>query len=102
VTATWLGPLHDLWDWTDGCIAVSNREMREIGSKVPNGTPIEIRNGSVGLSRSFPPEPDRSYGIQIFSAAAPGARIHSASACEIGTSCFYPTRLVVFECPHRS
>lgn len=39
----WLGPLHHLWDWTDGCIAVTNAEMREIWTKVPNGTPIEIR-----------------------------------------------------------
>lgn len=40
----WLGPLHHLWDWTDGCIAVTNSEMQEIWSKVPNGTPIEIRS----------------------------------------------------------
>ena len=38
-----LGPLHHLWDWTDGCIAVSNDEMRQIWALVPNGTPIEIR-----------------------------------------------------------
>ena len=38
----WLGPLHHLWDWTDGCIAVSNDEMREIWLRVANGTPIEI------------------------------------------------------------
>jgi murein L,D-transpeptidase YafK len=30
-------------DWTDGCIAVSNRAMDEIWSAVPTGTPIEIR-----------------------------------------------------------
>lgn len=30
------------WDWTDGCIAVSNDEMREIWLRVANGTPIEI------------------------------------------------------------
>lgn len=30
-------------DWTDGCIAVTNSEMDEIGDLVPNGTPIEIR-----------------------------------------------------------
>jgi len=40
----WLGPVHHLWDWTDGCIAVTNKEMQEIWSKVPNGTPIEIRS----------------------------------------------------------
>ncbi|MCE8025634.1 MULTISPECIES: L,D-transpeptidase family protein [Halomonadaceae] len=38
----WLGRLHRYWDWTDGCIAVTNREMREIWSLVPNGTPISI------------------------------------------------------------
>ncbi|MGA0617371.1 L,D-transpeptidase family protein [Paracoccus sp. KR1-242] len=37
-----LGPVHHLIDWTDGCIAVTNAEMREIWSLVPNGTPIEI------------------------------------------------------------
>ena len=29
-------------DWTDGCIAVSNKEMEEIWKLVKNGTPIEI------------------------------------------------------------
>lgn len=38
----WLAPVHHLWDWTDGCIGVTNAEMREIWSKVPNGTPISI------------------------------------------------------------
>lgn len=39
----WLGSLHHLWDWTDGCIAVTNEQMRDIWLSVPNGTPIEIR-----------------------------------------------------------
>ena len=30
-------------DWTDGCIALSNREIAEIWSLVPDGTPIDIR-----------------------------------------------------------
>lgn len=30
-------------DWTDGCIALANREIAEIWSLVPDGTPIEIR-----------------------------------------------------------
>ena len=30
-------------DWTDGCIALSNREIAEIWSLVPDGTPIHIR-----------------------------------------------------------
>ena len=38
----WLASVHHLWDWTDGCIAVTNAEMREIWAKVPNGTPIII------------------------------------------------------------
>jgi murein L,D-transpeptidase YafK len=39
----WLGRLHRLMDWTDGCIAVTNGEMDEIWRAVPDGTPIEIR-----------------------------------------------------------
>ena len=39
----WLEPLHHLWDWTDGCIAVTNSEMRKIWTLVPDRTPIEIR-----------------------------------------------------------
>jgi murein L,D-transpeptidase YafK len=39
----WLGPLHHLWDWTDGCVAVTNEQMHEIWLRVANGTPIEIR-----------------------------------------------------------
>ncbi len=30
-------------DWTDGCIALSNSEIAELWSLVPDGTPIEIR-----------------------------------------------------------
>lgn len=37
-----LGRLHGLRDWTDGCIGVTNAEMREIWSLVPDGTPIRI------------------------------------------------------------
>ena len=39
----WIGRLHRLADWTDGCVAVTNREMDEIWRAVPAGTPIEIR-----------------------------------------------------------
>ena len=39
----WLGPAHSKYDWTDGCIAVTNQEMDEIWRAVPNGTPIEIK-----------------------------------------------------------
>ena len=38
-----LGPLHRTVDWTLGGIAVTNEEIDEIWSAVPNGTPIEIR-----------------------------------------------------------
>lgn len=38
----WLASAHRLWDWTDGCIAVTNAEMHYIWARVPNGTPIEI------------------------------------------------------------
>jgi murein L,D-transpeptidase YafK len=41
--APFVGRLHRLADWTDGCIAVTNREMDEIWRAVPVGTPIEIR-----------------------------------------------------------
>jgi len=34
---------NQLYDWTDGCIAVTDREMDEIWSAVADGTPIEIR-----------------------------------------------------------
>ncbi len=39
----WIGSLHRLMDWTDGCIGVTNAEMDEIWRVVPVGTPIEIR-----------------------------------------------------------
>jgi murein L,D-transpeptidase YafK len=39
----WMGRLHRLADWTDGCIAVTNGEMDEIWRAVPDGTPIDIR-----------------------------------------------------------
>lgn len=42
----WLGGMHRLLDWTDGCIAVTNAEMNEIWSLVANGTPIEIKGAS--------------------------------------------------------
>lgn len=39
----WLGRIHRAADWTQGCIAVTNPEIREIWGAVPDGTPIEIR-----------------------------------------------------------
>jgi murein L,D-transpeptidase YafK len=38
----WIGKLHTLHDWTDGCIAVTNDEMDELWRIVPVGTPIDI------------------------------------------------------------
>ncbi|MEO5373402.1 MAG: L,D-transpeptidase family protein [Alphaproteobacteria bacterium] len=40
--AEWIGPVHSRWDWTRGCIAVTNAEMDEIWDAVPDGTPIVI------------------------------------------------------------
>lgn len=40
---SWLGRLHRLMDWTQGCVGVTNAEMREIYARVDVGTPIEIR-----------------------------------------------------------
>jgi len=40
----WIGSLHRVVDWTDGCIAVTDSEIEEIWSAVPDGTPVEIRH----------------------------------------------------------
>jgi murein L,D-transpeptidase YafK len=39
----WLGALHRLYDWTLGCVAVTDAEIDEIWNMVPVGTPVEIR-----------------------------------------------------------
>ena len=39
----WLGFVFPHIDWTAGCIAVSDDEIEEIWSLVPNGTVLEIR-----------------------------------------------------------
>ncbi len=39
----WAGSLHRMFDWTRGCIALTNAEMDEIWTVVPAGTTIEIR-----------------------------------------------------------
>lgn len=41
--AAWVGGEHWRFDWTEGCIAVTNEEIDEIWELVPDGTPIEIR-----------------------------------------------------------
>lgn len=38
-----IGKAHRLWDWTGGCIAVTNSEIEEIWRFVPDGTSIEIK-----------------------------------------------------------
>jgi murein L,D-transpeptidase YafK len=40
---SFIGPAHRLYDWTLGCIAVTNQEIDEIWTLVPVGTPVEIR-----------------------------------------------------------
>lgn len=37
------GEEHWMYNWTNGCIAVTNREMDEIWASTELGTPIEIR-----------------------------------------------------------
>jgi murein L,D-transpeptidase YafK len=39
----WLSWITQRFNWTDGCIAVSNKAMDEIWEAVPVGTPIEIK-----------------------------------------------------------
>jgi len=39
----WVGSAHTLFDWTNGCIAVTNLEIEELFRAAPNGTPVEIR-----------------------------------------------------------
>jgi tetratricopeptide (TPR) repeat protein len=38
-----IGNLHTEYDWTKGCIAVTDEEIEEIEKLVPNGTIVEIR-----------------------------------------------------------
>jgi len=38
-----LGRFHRFWDWTSGCIAVTDQEMEELYRVIPTGTPIEIK-----------------------------------------------------------
>ena len=39
----WVGEVHREYDWTNGCIGVTDDEMNEIWELVDDGTPIEIR-----------------------------------------------------------
>jgi murein L,D-transpeptidase YafK len=40
---SWVGEEHRGFDWTNGCIGVTDDEMEEIWELVDDGTPIEIR-----------------------------------------------------------
>ena len=37
-----VGPLHRIADWTEGCVALTNAEIRELWRAVPDGTRVEI------------------------------------------------------------
>lgn len=39
----WIGAGHRMYDWTLGCVAVTDQEIEEIWKLVPVGTPVEIR-----------------------------------------------------------
>jgi murein L,D-transpeptidase YafK len=39
----WVGAAHRMYDWTLGCIAVTDDEIDEIWNLVPVGTSVEIR-----------------------------------------------------------
>ena len=39
----YIGANHRRADWTEGCIAVTNDELDEIWSAIPDGAPIEIK-----------------------------------------------------------
>lgn len=39
----WIGDFHRIFDWTNGCIAVTDDEIEEIERLVPDGTPVEIQ-----------------------------------------------------------
>jgi murein L,D-transpeptidase YafK len=39
----WLSPIRQRFDWTAGCIALSNGDMDEVWEAVDPGTPVEIR-----------------------------------------------------------
>ena len=39
----WIGARHRLFDWTLGCIAITDEEMDEVWKLVPVGAPVEIR-----------------------------------------------------------
>ena len=38
----WLAPVVQWFNWTDGCVALSNKNMDVVWDSVDVGTPIEI------------------------------------------------------------
>jgi len=38
-----IGKFHRFFDWTHGCIAVTNKEIEELYKNVATGTPVEIK-----------------------------------------------------------
>lgn len=39
----WIGSLHRKFDWTDGCIALTDNEIDGLWNAVAVGTPVQIR-----------------------------------------------------------
>ena len=39
----WMGDVQYLFDWTNGCIALTNREIEEVWALVSPWTPVEIK-----------------------------------------------------------
>jgi murein L,D-transpeptidase YafK len=39
----WASPIVQFFPWTDGCVALSNKDMDQVWEAVDPGTPIEIR-----------------------------------------------------------
>ncbi len=39
----WVGSMHRMFDWTAGCVAVTNAEIDEIWRVVPDDTTVEIK-----------------------------------------------------------
>jgi len=39
----WAAPVAQFFPWTDGCVALSDRDMDKVWESVDSGTPIEIR-----------------------------------------------------------
>lgn len=39
----WASPLVQFFSWTDGCVALSNRDMDRVWTAIAPGTPIEIK-----------------------------------------------------------